>query len=179
MATKKTTSKQTRRKTTEPTVSVEEQLALALNEKPTTTAVKDTETRTPRVGERVTLGTSETVYTITRANPNSTDVDLQRPGTNIERFRVPIQNLTFVDAPEASPSKPAKPAINLEEIRERIVTAQHSSVEQFSGDIAVLKKYLKSKGIDSDAAEELDSLCEDMEKRWAKAVEAISDLLEE
>jgi Tfp pilus assembly protein PilO len=58
-------------------------------------------------------------------------------------------------------------------------TAQQSSVDQFSGDIAILKKYLKSKGIEAAVLEELDSLCEDMEKRWLAAFEPIESLLEE
>jgi hypothetical protein len=57
------------------------------------------------------------------------NVDLQLPGTNIERFRVPVDDLRYVDAPrEASRlSTPAKPAINLEEVRERITSAQQNS----------------------------------------------------
>ena len=134
----------------------------------------------PQVGDRVTLGT-EIIYTVTRASQNGSDVDLQTPGTNLYRYRVPIGDLKPVDpVRQASPalSKQTKPSINIEEIRERIATAQQSSVDQFSGDIAILKKYLKSKGIDQDAVDELDSLCEDMEKRWNAAVETISDLLE-
>jgi hypothetical protein len=64
-------------------------------------------------------------------------------------------------------------------VREPIANAQQSSIDQFSGDIAILKKYLKSKGIYQVALEELDSLCEDMEKRWNAAVETISGMLGE
>ena len=76
-------------------------------------------------------------------------------------------------------SKPSNPAINLEEVRERITTAQQSSIDQFRGDIAILKKYLKSKGIEQDALDELDQLCNDTEKRWRAAVETIEGLLED
>lgn len=179
MATKKAATKKASNKPSKPTISVEEQLSQALAENPTPKSNKPSEVRTPTVGERITIGNSPTVFTITRATPTGRDVDLQLPGTNIERFRVSVDDLKFVDAPQSTSSKHAKPAINVEEVREHIATAQQSSAEQFSGDIAILKKYLKSKGADSDAAEELDSLCEDMEKRWAKAVEAISVLLEE
>jgi hypothetical protein len=41
----------------------------------------------PQVGDRITICT-ETVYSITRVSPDGRDVDLQPPGTNIERFRV-------------------------------------------------------------------------------------------
>ena len=135
----------------------------------------------PQVGDRVTLGT-ETIYTVTRASQNGSDVDLQTPGTNLYRYRVPIGDLKPVDPvrqTSSAPSKPAKPSINIEEVRERMATAQQSSIDQFSGDIAILKKYLKSNGIEAAALVELDSLCEDMEKRWSAAVEVIKEMLEE
>lgn len=50
-------------------------------------------------------------------------------------------------------------------------------MDQLSGDIAVLKKYLKSKGV--RAAEDLDQLCKDNEKSWQTAVAKIAKLLEE
>ena len=93
------------------------------------------------------------------------------------RFRVPLADLNFVEKEQPRQAKPAKPVLNIEEIRERITTAQHSSVNQFSGDIAVLKKYLRSKGVDPAIIEELDGLCEDMEERWKTAVNTISKLL--
>ena len=135
----------------------------------------------PQVGDRVTLGT-ETIYTVTRASQNGSDVDLQTPGTNLYRYRVPIGDLKPVDTvrePSRPTSKPAQKSVDVEAVREHLANAQHSSVNQFSGDIAILKKYLKSKGIDAVALEELDNLCEDMEKRWNAAVETISGLLED
>ena len=94
---------------------------------------------------------------------------------------MPVDDLQYLDAPkEASrSSKSVKPVISLEEVRERITTAQQSSIDQFSGEIAMLKKYLKSKGIDQDALDELDDLCNDTEKRWHAAVESIEGLLED
>jgi hypothetical protein len=178
MATRNT--KQPRKKApTLPTVSVEEQLAEALTEKPNKTTAEHANARLPSLGERVSIGSSETVFSITRVSEK--DVDLQLPGTNIERFRVPVDDLQYLDAPkEASrSSKPAKPAINLEEVRERITSAQQNSIDQFSGDIAILKKYLKSKGIDQAALDELDDLCNDTAKRWRAAVETIEGLLED
>ena len=134
----------------------------------------------PQVGDRVTLGT-ETIYTVTRASQNGSDVDLQTPGTNLYRYRVPIGDLKPVDPvrePSRQTNKPAQKSFDVEAVHEHLANAQHSSVDQFSGDIAILKKYLKSKGIDAVALEELDNLCEDMEKRWNAAVNTISDLLE-
>jgi hypothetical protein len=178
MATRKT--KQPRKKApAQSTASVEEQLAEALTEKPNKTTAEHANARLPILGERVSIGSSGTVFSITRVSEK--DVDLQLPGTNIERFRVPVDDLRYLDAPkEPSRSrKPAKPAINLQEIRERIATAQQSSIDQFRGDIAILKKYLKSKSIDQDALDELDDLCNATEKRWRAAVETIEGQLED
>ena len=162
-----------------PTVSVDDQLAEALTERPNKTTAEHTSARVPSLGERVNIGSSGTVFSITRVSDK--DVDLQLPGTNIERFRVPVDDLRYLDAPKepSRSSKPAKPAINLEEVRERIATTQQSSIDQFSGDIAILKRYLKSKGIDQDALDELDDLCNDTEKRWHAAVDTIEGLLED
>jgi hypothetical protein len=135
-------------------------------------------TPTPQVGDRVTIGNSDTVFIITRASPNGKDVDLNLPGTNMERFRVPTEDLKFVDLAPRPPTKPAKPAINVEEVRERIATAQHASMDQLSGDIAILKKYLKSKGVPAEAAEGLDRLCKATEERWESVVKAINEVLE-
>jgi hypothetical protein len=135
----------------------------------------------PQVGDRVTLGT-EVIYTVTRASQNGSDVDIQTPGTNLYRYRVPIGDLKPVDSvgePSRQTSKPAQKSFDVEAVREHLANAQHSGVDQFSGDIAILKKYLKSKGVDREVLEELDRLCEDMEKRWNAAVETISGLLEE
>src|ERR1700733_7795638 len=110
----------------------------------------------PQVGDRVTLG-AETIYTVTRASQNGSDVDLQTPGTNLYRYRVPIGDLKPVDPvrePSRQASKSAKTSVDVDAIREHLANAQHSSVDQFSGDIAILKKYLKGKGIDQDALEE-------------------------
>ena len=133
----------------------------------------------PQVGDRVTLGSSDTVFIVTRASSDGKDVDLNLPGTNIERFRVPTDELKFVDLAPRPPSKPARPRINVEEVRERLATAQDSSMDQLSSDIAILKKYLKSKGVPTEAAEELDHLCKDTEESWHAAVAKIAELLEE
>ena len=127
----------------------------------------------------VTLGSSDTVFIVTRASSDGKDVDLNFPGTNIERFRVPTEDLKFVDLAPRATSKPAKPSVNVEEVRERLATVQQSSIDQLSGDIAILKKYLKSMGVSADAADELDRLCKATEKSWAAASEAILNLLED
>ena len=78
----------------------------------------------PQVGDRVTLGT-ETIYTVTRASQDGSDVDLQTPGTNLYRYRVPIGDLKPVDPVRQAgpaPNKPAKPFINMEELGNALPT---------------------------------------------------------
>ena len=64
-------------------------------------------------------------------------------------------------------------------IRERLATVQRSSSDQLSGDTAILKEYLKSKGVPSEASEELDTLRRDTGKGWRAAVAKISELPED
>jgi hypothetical protein len=39
-------------------------------------------------------------------------------------------------------------------------------MDQLSGDIAIPKKYLKTKRVAADAAEQLDRLCKDTDESW-------------
>ena len=64
-------------------------------------------------------------------------------------------------------------------IRERLATVQRSSSDQLSGDTAILKEYLKSKGVPSEASEELDTLRRNTGKSWRAAVAKISELPED
>lgn len=133
--------------------------------------------RIPYLGEKVAVGAGSSIWTVNKVSSDGSEVSLHVEGTNLERFRVPVADLYFVDAPRPSaPPKSVKPAIPVEEIRERLANAQHSSMDQLSGDIAILKKYLKSKGV--DATDELDRLCKATEQRWADAVESIEGMLE-
>jgi hypothetical protein len=156
------------------TDSVEQRLAEALSQKPAKSGNLFDQPPQAGVGDRVTIGNSETVYTISRVSSSGTQVDLYLAGTNIERFRVPVSDLNFIERPTPrQPPQPAKPAIDVDEVHEHLLAAQHSSMDQLSGDIAILKKYLKSKGIRATVIDELDDLCEATEKRWAEVVEEI------
>ncbi|WP_035348210.1 hypothetical protein [Edaphobacter aggregans] len=168
-----------KKKPVEPTRSVEERLAQALSQRPQSGSSREDKPPPPSVGDKVTFPQSDTVYTVSRVSLSGTQVDLHLEGTNIERFRVSIADLDFLNRPTPRPpAKPAKPAIDVEAIRERLTTAQHSSMDQISGDIAVLKKYLRSKGVSASAINALDDLCEETEKRWADVVEQIIDSLD-
>lgn len=79
----------------------------------------------------------------------------------------------------ARAQKPAKPVFDVAELTERIASVQHSNMDQLSGEIAVLKKYLKSKRVPEEATDELDSLCQQHKEAWTNAVGKIRTLLEE
>jgi hypothetical protein len=60
----------------------------------------------PQVGDRVTFGT-ETIYLVTRASQDGSDVDLQTPGTDLFLYMVPIGDLKPVD-----PVRQVSPALS-------------------------------------------------------------------
>nr|AOS95176.1 hypothetical protein [uncultured bacterium] len=136
--------------------------------------------RTPTVGERVTVDSGKTIWTILGVSYSGKEVSLYIPGTNLERFRVQISDLTFVDSPApVKPKAPPKPKYDAAEVRERIESIHQSAIEHLSGEIAVLKKYLNSKGVSLDAIQELDNFVMDVQDRWGVAAEAIDATLEE
>jgi hypothetical protein len=99
---------------------------------------------------------AESVYATVRVNPTGTEVDLQLQGTDIKRFRVPVEDLTPLEPVRQArhaPVKPAKRTDNVEEVRERLANVQHSSIDQLDGDIAILSKYLKSAAIKDRSTE--------------------------
>jgi hypothetical protein len=167
-------SPQPRKKASGSTASIGDSLQESLFQQKPSKAAQHEEPPPPSVGDKVTFPHSDTVYTISRVNPSGTQVDLRLEGTNIERFRVAVSDLNFAERPTPrQPPKPAKPTIDVEAVREHLTAAQHSSMDQLSGDIAILKKYLKSQGVRASAIEELDDLREATEKRWAAVVEDI------
>jgi hypothetical protein len=129
-----------RTKTAEPTASVEERLAAALKQKP---IVEEHEAPVPSVatGDRVARGASDTIYEISYVSGSGLEVNLCLPGTNLERFRVPVGELKLIDrkARPLPPKEPEKPRIDVEGVHERLVVTQHDSVQQLSAAIANLK----------------------------------------
>jgi hypothetical protein len=47
---------------------------------------------------------------------------------------------------------------------EHVAVVQHSVLDHLSGELAILKKYLKTKHVRADAGEELDTLCKKHEE---------------
>jgi hypothetical protein len=171
-------SKQSRKKTPGSDTDIAGSLQESLFQAKSSRASQAQEPPLPSVGDKVTFSQSDTVYTISRVSPSGTQVDLRLEGTNIERFRVPVADLDFLERrTPRQPPKPTKPAIDIEAVREHLTTAQHSNMDQLSGDIAVLKKYLRSQGVRASAVDQLDDLCEATEKGWAEVVAEIMDSL--
>jgi len=74
---------------------------------------------------------------------------------------------------------PPKPKYDITEVREHIESIHQSVIEHLNSEIAILKKYLKSKGVSEDAAQELDDFVMDVQDRWGVAAEALDAMLEE
>ena len=65
------------------------------------------EPQLPSVGDKVRLGTSDTVFTITKVHSDN-QVELNLDGTNIYRYRVPAEDLIYVEH-TPRPVVPPKP----------------------------------------------------------------------
>jgi len=131
----------------------------------------------PEVGDKVTIGSSDTIYAIIKVSHDGRKVDLNLPGTMFERYRVSVDDLNFIERSPRKPKEPPKPRVNLEEVREHITSVHHSMIEHMTGEVAALKKYLQKKGV--SAGEALDKFSETTEEQWKVAVKAIEKTLDE
>src|SRR5580693_4703488 len=88
----------------------------------------------PQVGDKVYPPRSELVYEVSRVRGDGEEVDLHVPGTNLERFRVRTDALTYVERkPPAKTSNPftiAEPVFDGGELLEKIETIQRDSLKQ-------------------------------------------------
>jgi type I site-specific restriction-modification system R (restriction) subunit len=115
---------------------------------------------------------------VKRVSADGREVDLVMPGTTIERFRVLTDTLEFIDEPKPE-AEPARPSINLDELKERIETIQRENLQRLENDLATLMKYLESQGISTAVLDTLEALKSEQEQSWKSAVERIEKLLEE
>ena len=138
---------------------------------------------TPQVGDKVYPPRSEMVYEISKVHHGGDEVDLHVPGTNLQRFRVPIENITFVERkPPARTSNPftnPEPVFDSDELLERIATVQEENLKRLDDDIDILKSYLKTQGAPKAVIEVLEGLTVEQHVSWKKAIERIKKLLEE
>jgi len=88
----------------------------------------------PQVGDKVYPPRSEMVYEISKVHYGGEEVDLHVPGTNLERFRVRTDSVTFVERkPPARTSNPfthPEPVFDVEEILERIAAVQEENLKR-------------------------------------------------
>jgi hypothetical protein len=137
----------------------------------------------PQVGDKVKPYSSEMVYEISKVHYGGNEVDLHVPGTNLQRFRVPIDNITYVERkPPAKTSNPfttPEPMFDADEVLERIETVKAGSLKRLDDDIDILKAYLKTQRAPKAAIELLGGLTVEQHVSWKKAVERIKKLLDE
>ena len=135
------------------------------------------------LGDKVTIGDKDTVYTVNKVYVDGAEVDLILAGTNLERYRVKVRELKFVERSLSSrpavPTKPEKPRIDVDAIHERLVVAHHDSVQHLSAAIVQLKQQLSMDGAPTSIARNLDKLCTELEASWDKAISCIMERLEQ
>lgn len=134
-----------------------------------------------QVGDKVYPPRSELVYEISRVRDDGQEVDLHVPGTNLERFRVRTDALTFVE--RKPPVKTSNPFTTPEtvfdggELLEKIETVQRDSLKQSGDDIDILKTYLKTQRAPKAAIEALEDFTVDHHKAWKIAIGKIKKVL--
>jgi len=135
----------------------------------------------PQVGDKVYPPRSQLVYEISRVRDDGQEVDLHVPGTNLERFRVRTDTLTFVE--RKPPVKTSNPFTTPElvfdggELLEKIETVQRDSLKQSDDDIDILKAFLKTQRAPKAAIEALEDLIVDQHKVWKLAIGKIEQTL--
>jgi hypothetical protein len=104
----------------------------------------------PQVGDKVTIPRVEAVLEVNHVSRDGSEVTLQRPGTNLEWFRVRTDTLTFVDRkPPARTSNPftnPESVLDASEVMECIDIVRRESLKRIDDDVDILKSYLKTQG---------------------------------
>jgi hypothetical protein len=136
----------------------------------------------PQVGDKVKPGRSEMVYEISRVSDDGAEVNLHVPGTNLERFRVRTDTLTFVErkapARTSNPFTDPEPVLDADEVLERIATVKEENLKRLDDDVDLLKAYLKTQQAPRAAIEALEGLTVEQHVSWKKTVKRIEELLE-
>jgi hypothetical protein len=108
-------------------------------------------------------------------------VNLQRPGTNLEWFRVKTDTLTFIErkapARTSNPFTNPEPTFDAGEVLERIRTVERENLQRLDNDLEILKAYLKTQHTPKAAVDALEALTVE-HVSWKKAVDRIKKLLE-
>jgi hypothetical protein len=167
-----------RKKPVEAAASVEERLAAALSQNRASESDENLNPGLPNVGDQVILRSSGTTYLVTAASPSGREVNLSLPGTNLERYRVSVDDLEFLGRHPA-PSKPANPEWEPEEVVARFEKAKSSSQEQLNAELSELTSYLKTKGVPDLVSNEVNKLGDEIRAQWQEFLDRLPDLLKE
>jgi hypothetical protein len=142
---------------------------------------KKAATSPPHVGDKVYPANSEMLYEISHVSHDGAEVNLHVPGTNLERFRVRTDTLTFAERkPPARTSNPftnPETVFDAEEVLDRIDIVRRESLQRIDDDIDILKSYLKTEKVPWTAIETLEGLTIDQHKSWKAVVDRIKKLL--
>jgi hypothetical protein len=137
----------------------------------------------PQIGDKVKPPRSEMVYEISHVSKDGDEVNLHVPGTYLERFRVRVSDLTFVErkapAKTSNPFTNPEPTLNTAVVLEKIATVQRENLQRLEDDISILTKYLKNEGAPKTAESILEALSHKQQESWRDAVERIEKLLQE
>jgi hypothetical protein len=137
----------------------------------------------PQVGDKVRPDQSVMVYEILKVHHGGEEVDPHVPGTNLTRFRMPLDRITFVErmppARTANPFSNPEPVFDTDEILERIAAVNEENLKRLDDDVDILKAYLKTQRAPKAAIEALEGLTVEQHVSWKKAVGRIEKLLEE
>jgi hypothetical protein len=121
----------------------------------------------PQVGDKVIPERSEATYVISKVRGDGQYVDLELPGTYLNRFHVDVATLKFVDR---VPRKPVKSGPDPDDLIERIASVQRENLQRLDDDITILAKYLKTKGAPKPAINALESLRNEQHESWQHPV---------
>jgi hypothetical protein len=136
----------------------------------------------PQVGDKVTVGSSDSIYEISRVHIGGDEVDLQFPNTNIMRFRVRTDALKYVErkapARTSNPFTSPEPVFDVAEILERLSTIKEEHLKGLDDDVDILKAYLKTQRAPKAAIEALEGLTVEQHVSWKKVIEKIKKALE-
>jgi hypothetical protein len=127
-------------------------------------------------------GRSVLTYEISRVHYGGNEVDLQVPGTNMQRFRERVDNLTFVErkapARTSNPFTAPESVIDAGQVLEHIATVKDENLKRLDDDVDILKAYLKTQRAPQSAIEILEGLTVEQHVSWKKAVDRIKKLLD-
>jgi hypothetical protein len=135
----------------------------------------------PQVGDKVIPERSEFTWVITHVSSDGNEVNLNLPGTNLDRYRVSAEKLKFVDRKSpprtSNPFTSAEPVLDGAQALERIRVVQSENLQRLDDDIAILTKYLKTEGASKSVLETMETLSNEQHASWQAAIERIEKLI--